>query len=328
MAITISPRMVAVLAAAWHFTERLNAPLLVIHGGAPDAQKEAEFRDAMFQLEMPRETRIVWNEGEPAGAIVTAAEKEGVDLLIAGALEGKDVASRSFLGAVARPLAKLARCSLLLLTHPQIGPNPFRRIVVITDFSDCAKTALKNALWLAEADSAELVQVISIHTPFMQTRAELGAEYEKPTRKREEEEQLLRDFVATAPASGVPVESKIVDTTTGFAACDFTQLATHLQVTPQTLSNWLYRRKRPSLDKYLALTEFSTQNAVMEMPPRVRKLLNELEAYAKRNRMKQQDLAKELGVVPQQLSDWLRGHRTPNAERILKIQEFLRIKNS
>jgi hypothetical protein len=113
---------------------------------------------------------------------------------LAGALEGKDVASRSFLGAVARPLAKLARCSLLLLTHPQIGPNPFRRIVVITDFSDCAKTALKNALWLAEADSAELVQVISIHTPFMQARAELGAEYEKPTRRREEEEQLLRDL--------------------------------------------------------------------------------------------------------------------------------------
>jgi Helix-turn-helix len=96
---------------------------------------------------------------------------------------------------------------------------------------------------------------------------------------------------------------------------------------PQTLSNWLYRSKRLSLDKYLALMEFSTQNAIMEMPPRVRKLLNELEAYAKRNRIKQQDLAKELGVVPQQLSDWLRGHRTPNAERILKIQEFLRTKN-
>jgi hypothetical protein len=51
--------MVAVLAAAWHFTERLNAPLLVIHGGVPDAQKEAAFNDAMFQLEMPRETRII-----------------------------------------------------------------------------------------------------------------------------------------------------------------------------------------------------------------------------------------------------------------------------
>jgi hypothetical protein len=51
-----------------------------------------------FQLEMPRETRIVWNEGEPAEAIVAAAEKEGVDLLIASALEGKEVASSSFLG--------------------------------------------------------------------------------------------------------------------------------------------------------------------------------------------------------------------------------------
>jgi DNA-binding transcriptional regulator YiaG len=60
-----------------------------------------------------------------------------------------------------------------------------------------------------------------------------------------------------------------------------------------------------------------------QMPPRVQKLLDELEAYAKRKGVKQKDLAKELGVVPQQLSDWLTGHRTPNGERILQIQEFL-----
>ena len=92
---------------------------------------------------------------------------------------------------------------------------------------------MKNALWLAEADSAELVQVISIRTPFMQALAESGADYEKPARKREEEEQLLADFVATAPACRVPVESKIVDTTTGFAACDFTQtIGAELLVVP------------------------------------------------------------------------------------------------
>jgi nucleotide-binding universal stress UspA family protein len=232
-AITISPRMFAVLAAAQHFAERLNTPLLVIHAGAPDPQKEAAFRDAMSQLEMPREARIVWNEGEPSRVIVTAAEKESVDLLIAGALEGKELASRSFLGAVARSVAKQARCSVLLLTHPQIGPNPFRRIVVITDFSDCATAALKNALWLAEADSAEIVQVISIHTAFMQARAESSTHHEKPARTREEEEQLLRDFVAKAPACSVPVESRIVDATTGFAAYDFTQaIGANLLVVP------------------------------------------------------------------------------------------------
>jgi transcriptional regulator with XRE-family HTH domain len=66
----------------------------------------------------------------------------------------------------------------------------------------------------------------------------------------------------------------------------------------------------------------------MEMPPRVRKLLDELEAYAKHNRIKQKDLAKDLGVVPGELSDWLHGHTTPNEERILKIQEFLQTKDS
>src|SRR5262252_9043583 len=55
----------------------------------------------------------------------------------------------------------------------------------------------------------------------------------KNRRAREEEEQLLRDFVATAPACRVPVESKIVDTTTGFAACDFTQsIGAELLVVP------------------------------------------------------------------------------------------------
>jgi transcriptional regulator with XRE-family HTH domain len=42
------------------------------------------------------------------------------------------------------------------------------------------------------------------------------------------------------------------------------------------------------------------------MLPRVRKLLNQLESYAKRHGIKKKELAKELGVVAQQLSDWLR----------------------
>jgi hypothetical protein len=40
--------MIGALAAAWHFAERLNAPLLLIHAGAPHAQKQAEFRDEQF----------------------------------------------------------------------------------------------------------------------------------------------------------------------------------------------------------------------------------------------------------------------------------------
>lgn len=72
------------------------------------------------------------------------------------------------------------------------------------------------------------------------------------------------------------------------------------------------------------------ESAVIErMPPRVRKLLNQLEAYAQHAGITQKELATLLGLKSQQqLNDWFRGHRTPNAERILQIQEFLRKRKS
>jgi hypothetical protein len=100
-------------------------------------------------------------------------------------------------------------------------------------------------------------------------------------------------------------------------------------MTPQTLSDWLYRRKRPSLDKYLAFMEFATQNAAMEMPPRVRKLLNELEAYAKRNRIKQKDFGERpwrCAATVKRLvagtSDTQRGADLENS-RVLTLKEVL-----
>ena len=61
----------------------------------------------------------------------------------------------------------------------------------------------------------------------------LGRCLRKTGVEREEEEKLLCDFVGTAPACRVPVESKIVDTKTGFAACDFTEsIGAELLVVP------------------------------------------------------------------------------------------------
>jgi transcriptional regulator with XRE-family HTH domain len=40
------------------------------------------------------------------------------------------------------------------------------------------------------------------------------------------------------------------------------ELAKELKVTPQTLSNWLYSRKKPSLDKYLELLEFAKKKRI------------------------------------------------------------------
>ena len=218
-AITASPRLKAVLAEAGRFARRLGTPLVLIHGGEREASKEAAFRAALLELGLARDTRLVWQAGEPAGAIVAAAEAEEADLLIAGALDRRASATPAFLGAVAGLIAEQARGSVLLLTQPQVEPRPFRRIVVMTDFSHCATVAFKQALWLAQADRAERVDVIAIYTALMEARAER----EPAVRTREETERLLREFVAGAPACGVTLDADIVGGTTGFAAYDFAQ---------------------------------------------------------------------------------------------------------
>jgi hypothetical protein len=112
-----------------------------------------------------------------------------------------------------------ARCSLLLLVEPRIYTHNFRRLVVLTDFSEVSRIACGQALWLAEKDAVECVHLISIHTIFMDARARTGARDGKPARTRVQEEQLMEDL----PKCQVQVNWNIVDATTGFAACEFAE---------------------------------------------------------------------------------------------------------
>ena len=84
--------------------------MLLIHAGSPDAQKAAAFREALLTAALSPVTRLVWQVGEPAEAVATAAETAGVDLVIAGALDRPAAPNATYVGAVARPLAERARC--------------------------------------------------------------------------------------------------------------------------------------------------------------------------------------------------------------------------
>ncbi len=218
-AIAMTAQSDALIAEASRFAERFNVSLTLIHTGTSEAESQMFLEEAAKRLAISHEKHIVWNQADPVQALVSAAKKAGIDLLVVGAFEGPALGRRRFLGTVPRLLAGQAQCSLLLVAHE------FRRLVVITDFSDCSRTACEHALWLAQRDAAECVHIISIHTPFMKARAETGASAGKPARTRAEEEQLMQDFLATLPDTEVSVEWRIVEATTGFAACDFADSA-------------------------------------------------------------------------------------------------------
>lgn len=221
VASALSPRFRAVLAEGWRFAKRFNTRFSIIHAAGRTHEREAQFREACETLGIPMNTPIIWKDGpDPAASIVEAAMENSVDLLVAGALE-RD-AQMHFLGGIARELMRRLHCSLLLFTHPEIEQHRFRRLVAITDYSEEARDAFQSALKLAEMEEAEILHVLSVFSPFVKARAVLK-DSDQPGRAEDEEEEMLEDFVSAGADSPVMIDPRVIHTTTGMGASDFTK---------------------------------------------------------------------------------------------------------
>jgi len=222
VATTFSPRFKHVLAEAKRIRDRFGAELHLIYVGRRNQETPGKFSDVLAELELPADSPIHYEEGDPAEAILATLARENIDVLVAGALE-KEVVLHPFLGNVARRLVRDANCSVMLFTHPQKNPKPLRRIVFIADHSQQGLVALKTTLMLAEAESCERLYVIGIITAFDDARASIageatGSATHKPNHG---EEDPLEEFVLSAGATEVPIETRFIRGATGLAASDF-----------------------------------------------------------------------------------------------------------
>ena len=222
VATTFSPRFKHVLAEAKRICDRFAAELHLIHVGKGDQETPRKFSNVLAELGLPADSPIHYEEGAPAKAILAALTREKIDMLLAGALE-KEIVLHPFLGNVARRLVREANCSVMLFTHPQKKPTPLRRIVFIADHSQQGLVALKTTLMLAEAESCERLYVIRIITAFDEARASIagdatGSATHKPNHG---EEDPLEEFVLSAGATEVPIETRFIRGATGLAASDF-----------------------------------------------------------------------------------------------------------
>jgi len=222
VATTFSPRFKHVLAEAKRIRDRFGAELHLIYVGSRNEETSRRFSDVLAELELPADSPIHYEEGDPAEAILAALARENIDMLVAGALE-KEIVLHPFLGNVARRLVRDANCSVMLFTHPEKKPKPLRRIVFVEDHSQQGLVALKTTLMLAEAESCERLYVIGIITSFDEARASIagdatGSAAHKPNHG---EEDPLEEFVLSAGATEVPIETRFIRGATGLAASDF-----------------------------------------------------------------------------------------------------------
>ena len=222
VATTFSPRFKRVLAEAKRIRDRFGAELRLIYVGRRDQETPGKFSDVLVELELPADSPIHYEEGDPAEAILAALARENIDMLVAGALE-KEVVLHPFLGNVARRLVREANCSVMLFTHPQKKPKPVRRIVFIADHSQQGLVALKTTLMLAEAELCERLYVIGIITAFDEARASIAGEAtgSATSKANHGEEDSLEEFVLSAGTTEVPIETRFIRGATGLAASDF-----------------------------------------------------------------------------------------------------------
>jgi nucleotide-binding universal stress UspA family protein len=223
VASTFSPWFKQVLAEAKRIRDRFSADLRLIYAGGRSEETAGKFRDALEELELPVDSMIHYEEGDPAEAILHVLSRQKIDMVIAGALE-KEAGFHPFLGNVARRLLREALCSVMLFTKPNASPKPLRRVVFVADYSEHALNALKTTLPLALAEACERLYVIRITTTFDQARASIRAgtaRSEKP--KTKDDEDALEEFVLSAGATEVPIETRCIRGNTGLAASDFVQ---------------------------------------------------------------------------------------------------------
>jgi nucleotide-binding universal stress UspA family protein len=224
VATTFSPRFREVLAEAKRIRERFATDLQLIYAGERSEQIAKRFGDVLAELDLPRNSKVHYEKGDPAEAILRVLSREKIDVVVAGALE-KEVVLHPFLGNVARRLVREARCSVLLFTAPQLKPRALRRIVFVADYSDSRLAALKRTLAFAAAESCERLYVIRIITTFDQARASIRGNASRRAKSSvdDDEEEALEKFVLSAGATDVPIEARCIRGNTGLAASDFVQ---------------------------------------------------------------------------------------------------------
>jgi nucleotide-binding universal stress UspA family protein len=209
VATTFSPRFKQVLAEAKRIRDRFSSDLHLIYVGDRSEETSKTFNDALAQLQLPSDSPIHYENGDPAQAILRVLDRHKIDVVVAGALE-KEVVLHPFLGNVARRLVREATCGVMLFTHPDVKPKPLRQIVFVADHSEHALHALKKTLEFASAESCERLYVIRIITAFDKARASISADAGDggKSKTKDEEEDALERFVLSAGATEVPIEAR------------------------------------------------------------------------------------------------------------------------
>ncbi len=227
LAITFSPTAAALLYEAGRLRQWLDADLLLIHAGERTAETDAKLTSLLKQSGLPPDTRIAWQPGKPAQAILKACQDHQIDLLLIGALKKEDLVGY-YVGTVARSIMRKASCSIYVLTRPSESPRPLKNIVVNAEDSPYIHEALKVGCWMAARQPEGWLHVV--RELKLMGLALVSADQCSEEEYSQVQQNLLREEFTTVerlmqsiPHENIKVNIKILSGKSGFELARFAE---------------------------------------------------------------------------------------------------------
>ncbi|MBC7384473.1 MAG: universal stress protein [Bacteroidia bacterium] len=191
IAVAFSPRCEAILAEARLLQQTFGSKLVFIHVGKKSLQEEQYLKHLLHRFGLDHTlNKIIWREGDPVETILEICQTEKIDLLVTGALE-KESLLKYFLGGISRQLSRKVKCSMLMLTEPNIHPTGFKQIVV--EGTDHHKTENTIAVAVAVAKSYHSGKVHIIQETDLSKLALIRSEELKENEADFRKQQLLKE---------------------------------------------------------------------------------------------------------------------------------------
>jgi len=160
LAISFSPTGKALLSEAARLKNLFNSQLVLIHiGDKTDANESLLFSMVEETGINKNGVQIIWDNGDPATAIIKHGEESQIDLLIAGALE-KERMLKFYFGSVARKIMREFHASSLILKSPSLTPHPFKKFIVSGDYSARGEKTIRSAFNFALKEGAEEFTIV------------------------------------------------------------------------------------------------------------------------------------------------------------------------
>lgn len=146
-----SPNLKANVFEAIRLANFFGAHLYFLHVGSKSATKKQALNDLLKESPIKlKKVSFIWQEGKPVETIIDQCKKNGVDLLLLGALQRENMV-KFYMGSIARKLTRKAPCSVLLMIKPSVIRKPSQHVVVNAFESPQTKTTINSAFYFARA---------------------------------------------------------------------------------------------------------------------------------------------------------------------------------